>query len=862
MREGKTAVVRDTETDARVDAMAGRAIKVRSGVVVPFLQEGKWRYSLNVFDSSPRNWREDEVELIEELANGIFPRVERARAEEALRDSEERYRGLAEQMTDGIFVTDSEGRYVDANRAGCEMFGYTLEELKTLTVRDVIPADELQRLPEQFERLEGGEIVRNDWRFRRKDGSIFIGELVSRHLSNGRLQGVVRDITERKTAELAVRASEQQLQSYLDHAGDGIYVLESESGRILNANDRAVQMLGYSRDEFLKLCAADIESAHPPAAIHAFHQQAKQEVVAVEGIHRRKDGSTFPVEIRLTSLAPAQPHLVLALVRDITERKWAEAALRDEARRKDEFLAVLGHELRNPLAAISTGLQVLSGLSGPRRAAIEEMMGQQVTLMRQLLDDLLDLGRITHGHIELKKERIDLAEFLQEATASTQSVIANRRQELLLRLPSESVQFMADRIRLKQIATNLLSNASKYTRPGGRIELSGAREGSEVVLHCKDNGQGVLPEDQEKIFEPFTRGSKTQESHGEASLGIGLALAKQLTELHGGSISVESAGADMGSDFIVRLPLVAPPSDTPVTAEPTHALPSHRGCSIVIVEDNTEIAEVMAIALEQAGHSARVFPDGPSAIAGVADLEPDAVLLDIGLPDMDGYELAVELKKLPNMRHALFIALSGFKPREQAGQAAGNFDHYLTKPVDIFALLALIETHSPRKQGEPKKTKQLRVLLVEDHADLAAATASLLRGEGLEVRTARTGREALEVAPNFRPQLILCDMNLPDMDGLETIRRAIHDRSDAESAGDSSGAGGRVCRRPRVVGVVQRLRASGQLAEKILDRLKREAGIAVVLESVRAFGPQRTPDERGIAGSFSRPDTGGKPCSS
>jgi PAS domain S-box-containing protein len=328
IRAGETTVIRDTETDPRVDSMAARAIKQRTAVVVPFLQRGKLRFVLSLSDQNPRNWHEDEIELIKEQANGIFPLLERARAEEALRESEQRYRRLAEQVFDGIFVTDSQGRYEDANRAGCEMFGYTLEELKTLTVRDVIAPEELQKLPEQFQHLASGQVVRSDWRFKRKDASVFTGELVCRQFSDGRLQGIVRDITERKTAELAVRASEQQLQSYLDHAGEGIYVMESESGRILNANNHAVQMLGYSRDELLKLCAADIESAHPPPGNHAFQQQAIQEVVAVEGIHRRKDGSTFPVEIRLTSLSPAQPHLVLALVRDITERKRIEEELK------------------------------------------------------------------------------------------------------------------------------------------------------------------------------------------------------------------------------------------------------------------------------------------------------------------------------------------------------------------------------------------------------------------------------------------------------------------------------------------------------------------------------------------------------
>jgi CheY-like chemotaxis protein/two-component sensor histidine kinase len=303
---------------------------------------------------------------------------------------------------------------------------------------------------------------------------------------------------------------------------------------------------------------------------------------------------------------------------------------------------------------------------------------------------LLDLGRITHGLIELKKERIDLAEFLQKTAASLQPVITNRRQEFLLRVPSESVLFMADRMRLEQIAANLLTNASKYTNSGGGIELSGQREGSEVVLHCKDNGQGVLPEYQEKIFEPFTRGRNTHDSPGEASLGIGLALAKQLAELHGGTISVVSGGADMGSDFIVRLPLVTPQADNAISVDTRHALPHGRGSAVIIVEDNADIAELLGIALEQAGHSVQIFPDGPSALAGVVDLRPDAVLLDIGLPGIDGYELAAKMKKRRNMRKSLFIALSGFQRRES--EASEDFDHYLTKPVDVPGLLALLDS--------------------------------------------------------------------------------------------------------------------------------------------------------------------------
>jgi PAS domain S-box-containing protein len=899
------------------------------------------------------------------------------REREALRASEERYRGLAEQVVDGIFVADAQGHYLDANQAACELLGYALEELKALTVADVLAPEDIPRLAEQFRLLQHGEIVRNEWRFRRKTGSVFTGELVGRQLPDGRLQAVVRDITERKEAEevqrrlhqlamlplnanmaevlgaivetaivfahadfgdiqlldadssnlhivtqrgfpqwwidywrnvpegrgaygsaftlgervivedveqspifagadldmqrkagvravqstpltsrsgksigilsthftrphrpddrtlqmldvlareaadiigqiqadaelkrqaalldlahdaifvrdrlgritywnegavqcygwsrtealgevsnillqtqfpeslehvleivmgtgnwegelvqtcrdgrrivvdsrwtmqrdaagegfrvleiakditsrrqaeSALRESQQQLQSYIDQAGDAIYVLDVESGRILSANMRAEQMTGYSREELLQLSAADLERLHSPVSIDEIHARARDGVVEVEGVHQRKDGSTFPVEIRLTSLTPPALHRVLSIVRDVSERKRLEQERAAETRRKDEFLAFLGHELRNPLAAVDLAIQVLSGGASPQqRTRMEDIIRRQTALMRRLVDDLLELERITHGHIELKLERLDLTECLKRAAATIQSTVASRGQELVLRLPSESVSFVADSARLDQIVGNLLTNASKYTRAGGRIELSGASEGSEVIIRCKDNGQGILPEDQRKIFEAFTRGRKTELGFGEASVGLGLALVKQLTELHGGTISVESGGAGLGSEFTLRLPIVTPSSAQAVSEPPTFARATHRPRSIVIVEDNPSVAAALQAALEQAGHTVSAFASGPSALAGVSTLKPDAVVIDIGLPGMDGYELLTKLRQLENTRNALCVAVSGLRPRERTGQDGDEFDQYFSKPVDVPALLTLLD---------------------------------------------------------------------------------------------------------------------------------------------------------------------------
>jgi len=500
---------------------------------------------------------------------------------------------------------------------------------------------------------------------------------------------------------------------------------------------------------------------------------------------RWEEESVYPAgrrygEVAVTPLYDASgiaTHLI-GIVHDITERKRMEKERAEGDRLKDEFLSLLGHELRNPLAAISTGVQLLSGgVTDEERVSLNGMMDRQVKLMQRLLDDLLDLGRITHGHIQLKKERIDLAKLLQHVTGVTQSTTAERRQEMILRLPAEVVTFEADEARLEQIAINLLSNASKYTAQGGRIEFSGAREGSEVVLRCKDNGRGIPREMLQKIFEPFTRVGPLSDSRGEASLGIGLALVKRLVELHGGRISVESSGPGTGSEFLVRLPMQPTLSDQPPAPETKPAFTLRRSRSIVLVEDNSDVAGTIVVALKQAGYRVTLFADAFSALAGLSDLQPHAILLDIGLPGMDGYELAAKLRKERNCRDSLFIAISGFK-RRQTAEAADDFDHYFTKPVNLSSLLNVLgstlaeaEQATAAAAGPAPEKTSLQVLLIEDHAALSAAMAELLNREGFEVRTAFSGEEGLKFASDFRPQLILCDLNLPDMGGQEVIRR-------------------------------------------------------------------------------------------
>ena len=579
---------------------------------------------------------------------------------------------------------------------------------------------------------------------------------------------------------LLLRAREEELSAIYDNVpGIVFYIAVEPDGefRFLSVSHDLLVATGLSREQIV---GSLVRNVIPQPSLDIVLNHYREAIRSGQPV-RWEEESVYPAgrrygEVAVTPLYDASgvaTHLI-GIVHDITEHKRIEEERADQERRKDEFLTLLGHELRNPLAAISTAVQLLSGgVTDEQRVSLNAMMDRQVSLMQRVLDDLLDLGRITHGYIQLKKNRIDLANFLKHVIEVILLTSAERGQEVILHLPSEVVTFKADEARLEQIALNLLRNASKYTPQGGRIEFSGAREGSEIVLQCKDNGRGIPLEMQQKIFEPFTRVEQLSESRGEASLGIGLALVKRLVELHGGNISVESEGPGSGSEFLVRLPLEPALPDQPFAPEANPAPALRSSGLIVLIEDNRDVASTIAIALKQAGYQLKLFTDASSALAGLADLKPHAVLLDIGLPDIDGYELAANLRKRPDTRDALLIAISGFKRQE----AADDFDHYFIKPVNLGALLNLLgSTPSQTGQGnavttDPKSENPgLRVLLIDDHPGLSAVMAELLEREGCEVLTALSGGTGLNLAKDCRPQLILCDLNLPDISGRDVIR--------------------------------------------------------------------------------------------
>jgi CheY-like chemotaxis protein len=395
-----------------------------------------------------------------------------------------------------------------------------------------------------------------------------------------------------------------------------------------------------------------------------------------------------------------RPVRMLGVGMDVTERRRLaedlEARARELAiadRRKDEFLAMLAHELRNPLAPMSTALHLLRA-EGRAGASTLGVLERQTKQLVRLVDDLLDVSRITQGKIALRKEPSALEDIVARALEMATPSLELRRQELRLALPAAPVEVDVDAARLAQVIANLLDNASKYTPELGCVTLAAEREANVLVLRVRDTGAGLAPEMLAQVFDLFVQGDRgIDRTHG--GLGIGLTIVRRLVELHGGQVEARSAGPGQGSEFIVRLPGAR-------SAAPSHALAPQpatpaagrtaSGVQVLIVEDNVDAAEALAIAVGLWGHEVRVAHDAESALALVERWEPDVVVSDLGLPRMDGHELARTLRRRPSRQAALLIALSGYgRSEDRRVSLEAGFDHHLVKPPDLDMLGTLLD---------------------------------------------------------------------------------------------------------------------------------------------------------------------------
>ena len=417
------------------------------------------------------------------------------------------------------------------------------------------------------------------------------------------------------------------------------------------------------------------------------------------------------VEVEFVSNVYAEDHhqVVQCNIRDITERSRLQrltqeqaAALADLDRRKDEFLAMLSHELRNPLAPILNAALLLRlhsnrnrlhGIENPVLQQSASIIERQVGQLARIVDELLEVSRITTGRIQLHQERIALGVVVEDAVATVRSLIDQRRHELTMSLPTQVICLHADAARLEQVVVNLLTNAAKYTDPGGHIWLTVQQEGDEAVLRVRDTGVGIAPEILPRIFDLFTQAERSLD-RSQGGLGIGLALVQRLVEMHGGTVTASSV-VGQGSEFVVRLPVVSPPqpqASSPLTETTQPTGPSLR---VLVVDDNVDTVTTLAMLVQESGHDVRTAYDGSAVLEAALDYRPNVVLLDIGLPGLNGFEVAKRLRQQPALQNAVLVAMTGYgqESDRQRSQEAG-FDHHLVKPGDFGKVLQILATVS------------------------------------------------------------------------------------------------------------------------------------------------------------------------
>jgi two-component system CheB/CheR fusion protein len=478
----------------------------------------------------------------------------------------------------------------------------------------------------------------------------------------------------------------------------GLYVLDDQ-GRLTWMNPKAKQL-------FAQLCQRTPEQllgqivwqACPEVVDSMCHKEyqralAEQQAVTFEAFYPAL-GRWLEVHA-----LPSPGHLAVYF-RDVTESKHLQEALRQRAdelaeldRGRNEFLTVLAHELRNPLVPIRTTLHLMhqrtQGDAGLERAL--QMAEGQVQHLSQLIDDLLDVSAATRGQLQLHKERIDLGKVIAQAIDKTRALIESRGHALTVTLPPASLPVQADPARVVQVITQLLNNAALYTKPGGQIGLTAGREHDQVHLHVRDNGIGIAPELLPHVFNLFMQADRLRDGF-QGRLGIGLTLVHSLVQLHGGSVQALSGGPGLGSEFIVRLPVL--PDHVP--AEPETAKSKGMRLRVLVVDDNLEVAQSAALLLEHWGHECRMAYDGPRALEEARTWQPEVILLDIGMPEMDGYEVARRLREQQGSRGMVLVAMTGYGQEEDRRRAReAGFDYHMVKPVrveDLDELLALADS--------------------------------------------------------------------------------------------------------------------------------------------------------------------------
>ena len=651
-----------------------------------------------------RAWRriEDRQRLLEEEIN------ERRRAQFAEQARADELMTTLASIGDGVIRTDEKGQVTYLNPVAEELVGWKTQEAAGRRLSDVFHVvSEITRQsienPADIALKQGCTvglanrtilISRNGNELPIDDSAAPIRD------ASGQIIGsvlVFRDISERQHGQAALRESERRYRAIGESIDYGVWVCDS-TGRNTFASESFLRLVGLTQEE----CSDSGWEAvlHPDDAESTI--AAWNECIRCgdrwDHEHRFKgtDGQWHHVLTRGVPVRNEQGEITswVGINLDINRLKQVEEELRDDDRRKDEFLATLAHELRNPLAPIWNSLQILKMPTVDPETARQtrDMMERQVHHLVRLVDDLLDVSRVMRGKIVLRREHVELATVLARAVETVQPLIDAQGHRLEVSLPSTSLPMNADPVRLAQVIGNLLTNSAKYSEANGHIRLSARQEGDLVVLRVQDNGIGIAADMLPHIFELFVQADHSS-AKSLGGMGVGLTLVKNLVEMHGGTVEAQSAGLGKGSEFVVRLPLVIDthPNQNTDDQETQHPSSSPSGLRLLVVDDNKDAACSLAMLLQLRGHEVRVAHSGADALELVANYIPNLVLLDIGMPVMDGYEVSRRMRQTPGLENTVLAALTGWGQAEDRRRTAeAGFDHHLMKPPEPLVLETLL----------------------------------------------------------------------------------------------------------------------------------------------------------------------------
>ncbi|WAK01541.1 hybrid sensor histidine kinase/response regulator [Methylobacter sp. YRD-M1] len=654
---------------------------------------------------SPSHSMEELCELLQELDTHRIElelqNDELLKTQQQLQDTTQEYLDFYNYSPVGYLTLNSEGVILKANMTLVDLFGVEKQAIINKPFSDFVLDSDQDILYFYRRALLNHQSAQScELRLRRSDGQTLWVKLdgLPQTVQRERIfRLALTDIHHLKETEELLSKSEADLRAIFDNVLDVIIKIDQQ-GIINSVNAAAESVFGFSAEELSGCHISRLlpqfdwsEYEAPPTLL------SDDRGVQIAGIKReleglKKNGVKFPAILGISVISSAhQPRCFIITIHDITERKQMEIALQQADRRKNEFLAMLGHELRNPLAPIRNAVQVLKNQhsENPTLDWCSKIIERQVSHMASLLNDLLDVARIMQDKITLKIDHVDFNEIIDSAIETNAPLIQARHQELATSRPDMSMWVEGDRVRLTQALSNLLNNATKYTDEGGKISLEVMQENDDLIIRVQDNGSGISPEILPCIFELFTQADSTL-ARSQGGLGLGLPLTRRLVEMHGGTVTACSAGNQQGSKFTMRLPLshaAVTQSTQPETA------PSAVKLRILLIDDNPDVAESLALLLQIEGHEVDTADRGLKGIEKAQSFRPQAVLLDIGLPDLSGYEVAKRLRELPETRQACLVAISGYgQPEDHEQSKSAGFDHHLLKPVDSSSLFTLLTT--------------------------------------------------------------------------------------------------------------------------------------------------------------------------